>query len=625
MRVRIKRAAAWILVVALVLMWVPGDIVYVRAYNTTIYVSKSGGDGNMGTQDSPVKTIEKALELADKGDTINILDVATTEQPSYDEPLCITKAVTISGGELVLSKAGIVLGADVIFCNVSIKLANPVRNAIIANGYSLTLENVKGIGAYPVHVFCGEMTGYSGAGSVPVAGTGGDIVISGENNVLGDIYAGSLSEYGDVNVWGGMSSVTILAGAGGTIGNVYGCGATEPRGQGDGNNMTPDSARFKMTGSVDVNLSGSKPKVVYGKTGGERDANVIFNGGVNLISNLSLCDIESLRVASGVFQPADMNERIDIIINSGGELDLSEVIEDGTTYTVGDFTGAGTLTIGKNDKLKITGTVEGITTFQTAEHRPLDKSTSGVVEYEYVYIDVTDATGEGIFTYTPYESQAGTTLTKVEGEDTAYWMTSKEPENIAVKPENFDVPVTNYVIEQDEINTSGFSVPIKCEIEDTEYISDVPFLIIISKDGGDEVTATGEYDSSYGYTYYARELGLDEIYCSEDWIDDEYTQLLCFITYSSIDSGIYTIEVSVELDSGESVTKDIKLTVKGDSILGDVNADTAVDVKDAVVLKQQLAGIDTGMDMVAADLNKDGEVNTIDAVSLMKYLAGASE
>ncbi|MBQ4284066.1 MAG: DUF1565 domain-containing protein [Lachnospira sp.] len=568
MKLRIKRLIAWVLSVGMLLTVVPDVLVCVYATEDvwTIYVSGSGSDSNSGTSEAPVKTIEKALELVSAGGLINIVDSTMSAQPSSDEPLNIAKNIVISGGELTLSKAGIVLGADVTFKNVSLNFANPVRNAIIANGYTLTLEDVKGTGAYPVHLFCGEVTGYSGYGELPVSESKGEIVISGANNVLGDVYAGSLSEYGVANIWNGTSAITMATSAGGTIGSVYACGATEPRGTGDGESMTANSTDYRVTGDVNIELTGSKPSYIYGKTGGDTNADVIFAGGANAITNLNFSDLNSLTVNSGVLQPASLNNNPDIVIAAGAELDMSTVMPDGLTFTINNFTGNGILAMGQIDKLKINGEVTGTTVFQTTNNRPVDKSTSGVVEYGYPYIDVSGTLGSGSFVFTPYESQTGTTLTKVEDSTTAAWVTSEEPLATDVKPSSFDIPVTDYAVEEEEMNQSGLTVPVICEIGDMEYFSDVPLTITISKNGGAAVTATGEYSESYGYTYYASSLGFDEIYGTEDYGADDFSPLLCFVTYTSIESGVYTIDISVNLADGSTVTKTIKLTV-GDVVV----------------------------------------------------------
>ena len=55
---------------------------------------------------------------------------------------------------------------------------------------------------------------------------------------------------------------------------------------------------------------------------------------------------------------------------------------------------------------------------------------------------------------------------------------------------------------------------------------------------------------------------------------------------------------------------------------GDSNNDGKIDVKDAVLLAQFLAGWDVSIDFNSADCNADGELSIKDAVLLAQYLAG---
>ena len=560
------------MVLCMVLMMTYMPMTAFAADNIVYVSSATGSDSNTGASDAPVKTIEKALELVEENGIIQIVDSASSEQPSEDEPLCITKSITITGGTLTLSRAGIVLGADVTFQNVSLSFANPVRNAIIANGYTLTLVNLKGSGTYPVHLFCGGVTGYTGSGTLPAAGSAGAIVISGTDNSLGNIFAGSLSEYGAENTWTGSSTITIASGAGGEFGSIYAHGATEPRGEGDGSSMTPNSSSYTVTGDVAINLSGSKPAAVYGITGGSSNADVVFSGGVNLISNLVLNNLGSLTVSAGTLQPASLNEDLDLTINSGAELDMSTVIEDNSVFTVGDFTGGGTLSMGREDKLSITGTVTGTTVFQTTDNRPNDKSTSGVVEYSYAYIDVTNANGDGTFTFTPYSSQTAATLEKVTVSDTIVWTTSEAPEYSDVKPDSFDIPTTSYTMSVEGMQ-SGLMVSVSCELEEDEFFSDVPLNITISKDGGEAISAEESYDE-YGYLYSVESLGFENIYGTYGDNGDDWG-LYFSSDLSTIKPGTYTISISVALSDNSTATRVITLVVNTSDCVDDIGAELA--------------------------------------------------
>jgi len=584
----------------LMLMCVPAKVL---GAEDVIYVSGSNGnDTNTGTSEAPVKSIERALELVQTDGMIQIVGSTSSSQPGEDEPLIIAKSITIKGGELTLSKAGIMLGADVTFKEVSINFANPVRNAIIANGYILSVENVVGSGTYPVHLFAGSVTGYSGSVTLPLAGSAGTIIISGTNNNLGNIFAGSLAESyvtkdevfvsGAANVWEGSANIEIAAGAGGTIGNVYAHGATEPRGQGDGAGMTPDSTQYTVTGNATVNLSGSKPAVVYGATGGEKNADVIVSGGEYAIYNLIFDNLASLTVNSGVLQPGGLNENLDLTIQSGAELDLSEVIVDESIFTVKDFNGGGMLSMGLTDKLCITGTVTGETEFQTTENRSNSKITSGKVEEAYTYIDVSMADGEGSFYLQPGIFQRGTTLEKQSTETTSAWVTVCPTEILDAVPASFSIPTTFYTVKSEDM-TDGIEVPVNCELAEGEWFVDVPLTITIGKDSGEGIEAEEVYDE-YGYSYFVSELGFEGIYgdiAENGWV-------LLVTSYDAfIEPGTYTITISATLADNSIATETITLIVEKETPeIGTVSANSLTDTLDVskVILERtntEIAGI----------------------------------
>lgn len=531
--------------------------VAVSAEGTVVYVSAEGTDKNFGTETAPVKSIEKALELVSENGTIQIMDQAESDQLGNDEPLCITKNITITGGEISLNRAGIVLGADVAFRNVSVTFKNPVRNAIIANGYSLTLENVKkGTGGkYPIHLFGGSVTGYMDGnnqpGELPKAGEEGQIQIFGKDNELGDFFGGSLSEYGENNEWSGSASITIGKGSGGVIGNFYAGGATEPRGQGDGSGMNPDSKKYKVTGTVTMNISGVVPAYIDGGTGGTTDAKIVFEEEKNIIDTVSFANIGSLSVVSGTLKPVTLNDNLNVTIGLGGELDLSNVITDDNIFNIKDFNGGGTLAMDKKDRIAITGEITGSTVFQTTDSRPVNKSTSGIVEYAYEYIDVTKGSGDGVFTFVPYAVQNEVTFGKIEEDGKVSWKTSQEPDN-RVKPLSFYFPITSSAMLMEEIETYPvLTVPVECTLAEDQMFFYVPLEIAVKKDGGEPVYAGVNEEGNY----YIPELGFADIAVG---YDEEGNDCLDFtFAHNTFQSGVYDIEVSVMLADNTIVTRNV--------------------------------------------------------------------
>ena len=63
----------------------------------------------------------------------------------------------------------------------------------------------------------------------------------------------------------------------------------------------------------------------------------------------------------------------------------------------------------------------------------------------------------------------------------------------------------------------------------------------------------------------------------------------------------------------------------GRAKLGDVNDDDIIDVKDLVLVRKYMVGLDVpDFNALAADINGDGKVNAVDLTLLRKYLAGYS-
>ena len=147
--------------------------------------------------------LRAAVENANSGDTIQLSGTgyvnATEGTGLGDKPWIIDKNITIQGGTLSLRTGGILLGADAVFTGVTLDFTSNVRNAIMANGHTLTLDNVKASNA-SVNLFCGGLipAGYE-TFTVPSPGPAGEIIVKGSTNLqakthLGDgsIFAGNL-------------------------------------------------------------------------------------------------------------------------------------------------------------------------------------------------------------------------------------------------------------------------------------------------------------------------------------------------------------------------------------------------------------------------------------------------
>lgn len=358
-----RRLLTLLLVVSMIVSMMPMTSF---AEDSTIYVSSTGNDSNPGTEESPVTTFARALELVQSGGTIQIVDTAKASRPSEDFPLIIDKAVIIQGGTLDTDYAGIILGADATFKELTISFNNNVRNCIIANGYSLNLNNVKH-NTTPIHIFAGGIDGYTGSAIIPTSGEAGQVVISGAENQFGtgehkgNIYAGSLSEYGAANAWDKSASITIEPGAKG-FGDIYAHGATEPRGEGTPYDMQPDSAKYKVSGDVTISISNTNNTVDCDT--GNSYATLCYESDNANQANPKLLNVGNLILngSSPNLAPAEGSTILStasVTVPNGARLDLSNLTNVSYTdnLTINDFNGGGTISLKADQILSINGDI----------------------------------------------------------------------------------------------------------------------------------------------------------------------------------------------------------------------------------------------------------------------------
>lgn len=317
--------------------------------------------------------LRQAVADARDGDTIVLNgSVLINDDTSKDAPWVIDKAVTIQGGTLNLWVGGIILNADVSFRNMEISFGGFIRNAIMANGHTLILEDVScAAGARPLHLFCGGLYGSNGAEGTP--GKEGKIILRGAvslegDDAVGNLYAGNLCMgglnptdshiNGPANQFNGNASI-LLECSGGSIGCIYAGGAQQkiPEGSESGKVMLTDPEKYTVTGRVDIHLRDGKVSQVDGTGAGE--VNVTYNGSEYLNGNLYLREISSLTVESGYLIPApgSFREGAAAAVASGAKLGLLNFGD----LTLGGFSGGGTLLLGEEQTMTVTGTVTGST------------------------------------------------------------------------------------------------------------------------------------------------------------------------------------------------------------------------------------------------------------------------
>ena len=103
--------------------------------------------------------LKAAVESATDGSTITLTNDAIVNAGNLLTPWIIERNVTIDGqGHIVIVRAvGILLDTDVTFKNMDLRLVSTDgRNAIIANGHSLTLDSVTA-NAHSINIFGGSL------------------------------------------------------------------------------------------------------------------------------------------------------------------------------------------------------------------------------------------------------------------------------------------------------------------------------------------------------------------------------------------------------------------------------------------------------------------------------------
>lgn len=493
---------------------------------STIYVSSTGSDSRDGrTESTAVKSFEKALALAGNGDTIVLLNSIVTEQLSNDLPLVIAKKVTITGGSLTVNHAGIILGNNVTFTDMNLKFANMVRNAIIANGNTLTLRNVSNpaIGKNSLHLFAGTLTEPMDGVTVPSPGGEGRIELSGKVQV-GEIHAGALSDvsndtFTDVvstNVSDVPAKITLKSDLSGesTIGTIYGCGAREVRGytgggQSGGDALVSAPTLYRVTGSaiVQVETANAIGNIdLDGNTGSDLNARVYYTSTSSYLRGFrNVANLASLDVYSGQYNlksnRADTLANTDISVNGGALLSFTDIL---SPLTIRNFDGgspenpAHLLFFGKmgemnKQKLTIQGEVSGFTNVSINYTSFPDKA-----ELDYAYISTPNSLN-GEFHLIPASSQAGKDFYRNSNGD---WIIPSKPISTDTDLSRATITLPNYTgsvpydpemvyFESDdvEVRLNGALVPSDCYLFSAYYYE-------IGEDGG-ELYIFGNKDKGY--------------------------------------------------------------------------------------------------------------------------------
>ena len=520
--------------------------------DNTVYTEFTGGNSSStgsGTEQSPYNLFEDALNAVEDGGTICVGEKGAFVNSSDDKPLVINKNVTITSKsdtapEISIRKAGVVLGGNVSFKNVVLSLVNGNHALIAANGYTLTLDNVTYFqNTREVHIVGGTLYDKNGVSLSPTVGEKSKIVLSGNKTHFGNIYAGSINGSFDKDVEIDINGVT-----GKNIGKVYSCGAKEGYYNSDNfldpNNEptapTAGSTVYGVTGNVNINLSNSSICEIDGDCGRANVSVVTEYQYSSAMKNIGL-----LTVDSGMLELTEINDDVNVKINSNGILDMSNLGE----CSVNDFYGGGTLVLAKDGLLTVNGTLSGVTEFQTSG----GVNSSGIAEYDRLYIKTSK--GDGSFTFNPYATQSHMTLDKtVDGFKTS----SKTEESVVLK--SFGITGSEFNDTSLEVNQGYFDIPIETEFEGSGFydISMVPLVYTVSYNGetygprNSTLTDDGNYEGDF------KELNMCFAPITDNISVTKYSSTIGFM--DDIAEGVYDVTVTAPTASG-NVERSFKLIV----------------------------------------------------------------
>ncbi len=572
--------------------------------------ARAADTGRTITLEAGKVDMRTALKDARDGDTIVLNgNVGITDMDSKDAPWVIDKAVTIRGGELGLWAGGIILDADVTFRDTDLAFDLYVRNAIMANGHTLTLENVT-CSSRPVNLFCGGLYDPEGFGSTP--GTAGAIVIKGNTSLKGDgapgnLYAGNLCMggmneadshiNGPANQYAGSASIRVESGSA-TLGDIYAGGAQQriPVGSASGKVILTDPEKYTTAGPVDVRLTDGAVKTVDGA--GADAVSVTYNGGA-YSTGLTVKNVSGLRVETGALAPtaqSGLSESTALSVSEGAKLDLTGLGD----VTVGGLEGGGTLLLGQSQSLTVTGNVTGRTTVGIGSLNPSGHSTmQPIADHPYLRAPQSEV---GAFLLAPPEGSPDMQLTRAETGD---WSVPAVDAPVLVE--------TAWFANAHSAVESGGYAELPLEVTYVENgapmldLGVVPLTVLVNGSPADS-----QVDELGYYSYTTPELLIEII---ED------------LVYVQGADGTYSIELAVpgaHTADGRVLSAQTVLAIGADTppaqgLTHRIRSVSADDAQVAVDVATLSAGADPGATVLAAAYTRDGMMC---AVSMVPVTAG---
>lgn len=514
----------------------------------------------VGIKDNLIQVVANAQD----GDIIEINGSCAAIDPTgSDAPWVIDRAVTIRGGTLTVHAGGIILNADVTFQNTVLAFGGFIRNAILANGHTLTLENVTcNAGSRSVHLFCGGL--YDDVlGSQP--GKTGCIVVRGETSLQGseepgNLYAGNLcmgglnpaesALDGPANQFKGDAVISIETGEG-TLGSIYAGGAQQknPTG-GTGKVVLTDPREYTVDGRVDIRLTGSVVREVFGM--GAAETHVTYrDDGYNNLAEIWVDGLSSFHAESGYAVPVPAASDLTILetvvgllrssFREGAALSVApdaklDLMKNPAVLTVDRFTGGGRLILDPNQTLRLTGPVTGETEVQIGAFLSTSAPQRG-----QVYLQAPQSR-ETSFRLVPPNSWQSLFLTR---DGAGNWTVA-----------GFDMPLASVRFETPDASCgSGETeavlplLPEDAKGNPYRYLDDIPLEIRVNGQLAERKTEVYEEENMefFVYTRPAERLTM-EIYVNDLTVTE--------IDGGELPDGVYFVELTVpgaHTDTGEAL------------------------------------------------------------------------
>lgn len=405
-------------------------------------------------------TLREMIDAAPWGGTVTLTGDVSVDDTSDTAPWIIDKEITINGQNhsIRVLSTGILLGADVTFRNVEIDLVSTdSRNAIIANGYTLTLDNVTA-NNLAANIFCGTLLPASYENfAVPTPGGTSTLNILGNTDLQGpttaslgkaNIFAGSLAmgglnenengpdDNGTPNTFPGDVVINIADSANSSaLGTIYAGGGQQriPVGAMSTKMTVPDPDQYRVGGTVTI--TGAAIPNVDGA--GSAATDIVYQGSGNQAEK-TLQNISSLTLESGyLVLTGDSYFRNDGMLSlaGGAKLDLTQFPDPIQT-----FDGDGGILILKQDQtLRISGRAAGTAKVAIGGTNSANTESTTPAKVGHPYIQAPDST-DADFQLLPYGTQTNMALVR---DGSGSWTTangSSGGDENRVRDFSFDTP-----------------------------------------------------------------------------------------------------------------------------------------------------------------------------------------